>query len=87
MKTRKTIVVALGGNAISTPGERGTIPEQFAHTQQTADVLCDVVAQGHQLVITHGNGPQVGNILRRAEIASSQLYPIPLEVCVASGFC
>jgi carbamate kinase len=46
-------------------------------------VLCDVFERGYQLVVTHGNGPQVGNVLRRVEIARSELYPIPLEVCVA----
>ena len=79
----KTLVIALGGNAISVPGEEGNIEQQFAHTAQTAQRLCDVIERGYQLVITHGNGPQVGNILRRVEIASEELYTIPLEVCVA----
>jgi carbamate kinase len=77
------LVVALGGNAISAPGKQGTIDEQFAQVSETADVLCDAIERGYQLVVTHGNGPQVGNILRRVEIARSELYPIPLEVCVA----
>lgn len=81
--TRKRLVVALGGNAISAPGKEGTIDEQFAQVTETAEVLCDAVERGYQLIITHGNGPQVGNILRRVEIARSELYPIPLEVCVA----
>lgn len=80
---RKRLVVALGGNAISAPGKIGTIDEQFAQVTETADCLCEAVERGYQLVITHGNGPQVGNILRRVEIASSELYTIPLEVCVA----
>lgn len=80
---RKRIVVALGGNAISAPGKAGTIDEQFAQVSETAEVLCDAIERGFQLVVTHGNGPQVGNILRRVEIARSELYPIPLEVCVA----
>jgi carbamate kinase len=79
----KRIVVALGGNAISVPGEQGTIEQQFAHTRDTVRVLCDVIQDGSQLIITHGNGPQVGNVLRRVEIASRELYPIPLDVCVA----
>jgi carbamate kinase len=81
--TRNRLVVALGGNAISPPGTTGTIDEQFAQVSETAEVLCDAIERGYQLVVTHGNGPQVGNILRRVEIARSQLYPIPLEVCVA----
>lgn len=81
--SNQKLVVALGGNAISVPGEQGTIDQQFAHCQQTARLLCDAIEQGYQLIITHGNGPQVGSVLRRSEIASSELYPIPLEVCVA----
>ena len=81
--TRQKLVVALGGNAISAPGKIGTIDEQFAQVSETAEHLCDAIERGYQLVVTHGNGPQVGNILRRVEIASSELYPIPLEVCVA----
>lgn len=77
------LVVALGGNAISAPGKVGTIDEQFEQVSQSAEFLCDAIELRHQLIITHGNGPQVGNILRRVEIASSELYPIPLEVCVA----
>jgi len=77
------LVVALGGNAISAPGKAGTIDDQFAQVTETAEVLCDAIERGHQLIVTHGNGPQVGNILRRVEIARSELYPIPLEVCVA----
>jgi carbamate kinase len=77
------LVIALGGNAISMAGEQGTIEQQFARTRETARVLCDVLDQGYRFVLTHGNGPQVGNILRRVEIASDQIYTIPLEVCVA----
>jgi carbamate kinase len=80
---RNRLVVALGGNAISAPGKAGTIDDQFAQVSETAEVLCDAIERGYQLIVTHGNGPQVGNILRRVEIARSELYPIPLEVCVA----
>ncbi|MCI0333483.1 MAG: carbamate kinase [Planctomycetes bacterium] len=79
----KRLVVALGGNAISAPGKVGNIDEQFAQVSETAEVLCDAIERGYQLIVTHGNGPQVGNILRRVEIARSELYPIPLDVCVA----
>ena len=82
-RSHRKIVVALGGNAISGPGEQGTIYEQFMHSRQSARLLCDAIQAGNQLVITHGNGPQVGNVLRRSEIAASELYPIPLDVCVA----
>jgi carbamate kinase len=76
-------VVALGGNAISAPGKQGTIDEQFEQVSRTAEVLCDAIERGYQLVVTHGNGPQVGNVMRRVELARSEIYPIPLEVCVA----
>ena len=65
------------------PAKQGTIDEQFAQVSETAEVLCDAIERGYQLIVTHGNGPQVGNILRRVELARSELYPIPLEVCVA----
>jgi carbamate kinase len=77
------LVIALGGNAISVPGEQGTIEEQFLHTRQTAVVLANAILAGYQPIITHGNGPQVGNVLRRVELARHELYTIPLEVCVA----
>jgi carbamate kinase len=80
---KKRLVVALGGNAISAADKQGNIDEQFAQVTETAEFLCDAIERGYQLIVTHGNGPQVGNILRRVEIARSELYPIPLEVCVA----
>ena len=80
---RNRLVVALGGNAISAPGKQGTIDEQFAQVSETAEMLCNAIERGYHLIVTHGNGPQVGNVLRRVEIARSELYPIPLEVCVA----
>ena len=64
---RNRLVVALGGNAISAPGKIGDIDEQFAQVSETAEVLCDAIERGYQLIVTHGNGPQVGNILRRVE--------------------
>ncbi len=77
------IVVALGGNALCEPGTEGNIAQQFARTRATAVHLADLVDSGHRLLITHGNGPQVGNILRRVEIASREVYPIDLGLCVA----
>lgn len=79
----ETIVIALGGNAISVPNQEGNIDQQFEHTRRTVKQIADLIMSGYAPVITHGNGPQVGNILRRVEIASDELYSIPLEVCVA----
>lgn len=83
MNSTRPTVIALGGNAISVPGEQGNIPQQFAHMSDTARHLVRAMEKGLHIVLTHGNGPQVGNVLRRVELASSEMYPLPLEVCVA----
>jgi len=77
------IVVALGGNAVSPPGKQGNIPAQFAATRAVMPQLADRILAGDQLVITHGNGPQVGNVMRRIELASDHVYPLPLDIVVA----
>lgn len=78
------LVIALGGNALSAPGEVGNVEDQFRHAQETVSRLADLILAGHTLVISHGNGPQVGSILRRVEIAAQQnIYPIPMELAVA----
>ncbi len=83
MKERKTIVVALGGNAIIEEGTEGTIAQQFANTRKSLAAIVDMIAQGHRVVLTHGNGPQAGVHLIRNEAASSQVPPSPLGVIVA----
>jgi carbamate kinase len=83
MDNAKLVVVALGGNAISREHEEGNVDQQFANSQSTAYQLADIVASGHQLVITHGNGPQIGNFLLRNEAAAKSIYPLPMEVAVA----
>jgi carbamate kinase len=80
---RELIVVALGGNAISRPGQVGDIPQQFENTSYTAQYLAGLIGAGYQLVITHGNGPQVGNVLRRVELAAREVYRLPLYICGA----
>jgi carbamate kinase len=77
------IVVALGGNAVSPHGQPGDIPSQFAATRRAVPPLADLILAGHQLLITHGNGPQVGNVMRRVELASDRVYPLPLDIVVA----
>jgi carbamate kinase len=79
----QSLVVALGGNAISRPGQIGDVPQQFENTSYTAGYLAGLVEAGHQLIVTHGNGPQVGNVLRRVELASKELYRLPLHICGA----
>lgn len=83
MAYKSLIVVALGGNAISQPHEEGRVYQQFANSRVTAKQLADLYEQGHQLVITHGNGPQIGNFLLRNEAAAGAIYPLPMEVAVA----
>ncbi len=79
----KTIVVALGGNAISLPDEEGRVSQQFSNSRRAAEPLVDLIEQGYQLVITHGNGPQIGNFLLRNDAAADAIYPLPMEVAVA----
>ena len=78
-------VVALGGNAIIKRGERGTVAEQFANTRQALSGIMDLIEEGYHIVLTHGNGPQVGNALIRVEeaLASGKAQDRPLGVCVA----
>jgi carbamate kinase len=81
---RRTAVVALGGNALSPPGERSTIADQFRHTRESLGPIVDLAAEGWNLCIVHGNGPQVGDELVRNEVARSEVAPLPLGVLVAS---
>ncbi len=74
------IVASLGGNAVSPLGKEGNIPQQFATTRTAIKPLADLILAGHQIVITHGNGPQAGVLLRRVEIAAQHnIYPLPLD--------
>lgn len=80
---RKVAVVAFGGNALLQPGDRGTQEEQVARARQASRWLADIVTQGWRLVLVHGNGPQVGNILIQAEEASTKIPPQSLDMAVA----
>ncbi len=77
----KRVVVALGGNAILQPKQEGTAEVQFANVIDTCIQLADLIKAGYQLVITHGNGPQVGNILLQNEEAKDKIPPMPLDIC------
>ena len=79
------ILVALGGNALIRHGQQGTIEEQTATLQLSLAGVVELIRQGHQLVLTHGNGPQVGHILIRVEQARGHAYDLPLDVCVAQS--
>nr|WP_319999883.1 carbamate kinase [uncultured Draconibacterium sp.] len=84
---KKRAVVALGGNAILRGNEEGTIVQQEKNVTDTLENLVPLLHDGYELVLTHGNGPQVGNILMRND-AGEQLYdiaPMPLNICVADS--
>jgi len=80
-------VVALGGNALLRENEKGTIEEQEQNAMETVENLIFLIREGYDLVITHGNGPQVGNILMRNDAGESQyqIAPMPLDICVADS--
>lgn len=77
-----TIVVALGGNAL-VDGEHESILDQLEAVTAVAPSIVDLVETGHSVVVTHGNGPQVGFILRRSELAIGEVAPIPIDFAVA----
>ena len=77
------LVVAIGGNALIKRGQEGTIYEQFANARETCDHIVKLITMGYDLVLTHGNGPQVGNALLKQEHARDLMPPNPLGVCVA----
>ncbi|MGH9458949.1 MAG: carbamate kinase [Thermoanaerobaculia bacterium] len=79
----RVALIAFGGNALLRPEDRGTQEEQIARARQAARWLAEIVRRGFRLVIVHGNGPQVGNILIQAEEASTKIPPQSLDVAVA----
>jgi carbamate kinase len=80
----KTIVLALGGNAITKAKEKGTRDEQWSNIQSTCRHIVELAKQGHRILIIHGNGPQVGNLLLKNELAKEVVPPMPLDVCVSN---
>ncbi len=84
---KKLAVIALGGNALLRENQEGTIDEQEQNTSETLENLVFLLKEGYDLVISHGNGPQVGNILMRND-AGEQVYGIPqmpVDICVADS--
>ena len=76
------LTIALGGNAILKPGQKGTAAEQMNNVYQSCLQIGELAALGHEIVITHGNGPQVGNILLQ-QAAASKIPALPLDFCGA----
>ncbi|MEJ2049218.1 MAG: carbamate kinase [Calditrichota bacterium] len=83
MDHKKVIVVALGGNAITQQFEEGNIHQQFAHSRQSLKGVVELIAHGYRVLVTHGNGPQVGNALIRVEESRNLVPILPLGVIVA----
>jgi carbamate kinase len=79
----KTAVVALGGNALARAGEPPTIANQFRHARESMAMVVELAREGWQIVLVHGNGPQVGDELLRNEAARRLVEPLPLGVLVA----
>jgi carbamate kinase len=79
----KTIVIAIGGNSLITDSRHMSVPDQYAAVVRTAGHMADLIERGHRIVITHGNGPQVGFILLRSEHSRGILHEVPLDSIVA----
>ena len=80
----KRVVIALGGNAILQRGQRGTYEEQMENVRKTARQIADIIEKGYEVVITHGNGPQVGALLLHMD-AGQQVYGIPAQPMDVAG--
>ncbi len=80
---KKTAVVALGGNAITRQETEDTIANQFSNTRNSLAGLIELVRRDYSLVISHGNGPQVGNAILRVELGRGKAPILPLGICVA----
>ncbi|WNS75867.1 carbamate kinase [Bacillus sp. DTU_2020_1000418_1_SI_GHA_SEK_038] len=79
------VVIALGGNAILQPKQEATYENQLENVRRSSEIIARIVKNGHSVIITHGNGPQVGNILRQNEEAKEVVPPLPLDVCSAES--
>jgi len=82
---RKKAVIALGGNALIKENQEGTIYEQFENTRNITKSIVKIIKEGWDVVITHGNGPQVGAILLQNDLAKDVTPPMPLGICVAES--
>jgi carbamate kinase len=83
MGSNQIAVVAVGGNSLIRDKEHRTVPDQFAASSESMSHIAGMIEEDWDVVITHGNGPQVGFILRRAELALQELHPVPLDSCGA----
>ncbi|HZQ97154.1 MAG TPA: carbamate kinase [Candidatus Sulfotelmatobacter sp.] len=81
----RSMLIAVGGNSLIRAGETGTIAEQWVNARRTAGAIVQLIRDGYRLVVTHGNGPQVGAQLLRSERAADQVPGQTLDVCGASS--
>src|SRR5579872_934155 len=77
------LVVAFGGNAITPSGQRGTLDEQRQNVRRMAGQLGELIVEGHRVVVTHGNGPQVGEIMLKSGLTREVVPPLTLDVAGA----
>jgi carbamate kinase len=80
---KNTLVVAIGGNSLILDAQHQSVPDQYAALGETSGHIARIIKDGWNVAIGHGNGPQVGFILRRSELASHELHDVPLDVCDA----
>lgn len=80
----KRVVIAIGGNAIIRNGQRGTTEEQLSNIQTCCNQIADLAQSGYQVILTHGNGPQVGNIVIQNDMAKPVIPESPLDICDAA---
>ncbi len=85
MAGKKVAVVAVGGNSLIKDKQHKTVPDQYEAASETMAHIADMIEAGWDVVITHGNGPQVGFILRRSDLALHELHPVPLDYCGADS--
>lgn len=78
-----TAVIAIGGNSLITDAEHKSVADQYEAAGETGHHIAGLIANGWDVAVTHGNGPQVGFILRRSELSSHELHEVPLDVCGA----
>ena len=81
--TNRVAVVAIGGNSLIKDAGHQSVPDQYVAAHDTTEHILSMIKDGWSVVITHGNGPQVGFILRRSELAAHELHEVPLDVCGA----
>ncbi len=79
----KVAVVAVGGNSLIKDGKHQSVPDQYAAAVESSRHVAAMIEQGWEVLLTHGNGPQVGFILRRSELSMGELHPVPLDYCGA----